>query len=358
MAASKRLILLTILSLFLLILPSVLAWEEGDYEIFDLVDDLEAAEGKDTNFYSFLGVKPSSTRAEIDRAYRRRSIELHPDKNPGKKSQARFARLGVIKDILRDPYRRQRYDFFLKNGVPRWRGTGYYYRRHRPGLAFVLVFLTLLSSTLQYAVGWINFYQERKRIRLLVQDARSAMLARAGKRVRKNRVFLEDYGWVEVLNDGAIAFWETENECAVWDEANLKTPRVLDMIVFKLPVLVAKGIIGLPKLLTGKGNSRKQAKGSAENTEREGFDERTSEAEEDRDSGEEARPTSIRERMRERRERLEESEEDENAEQRPMNRRERREAERQAARRRARASKEAKTAENVGGRRRKPAKTK
>ncbi len=27
-----------------------------------------------------------------------------------------------------------RYDFFYKNGVPIWRGTGYYYSRFRPGL--------------------------------------------------------------------------------------------------------------------------------------------------------------------------------------------------------------------------------
>ena len=26
------------------------------------------------------------------------------------------------------------YDFFYKNGVPVWRGTGYYYSRFRPGL--------------------------------------------------------------------------------------------------------------------------------------------------------------------------------------------------------------------------------
>lgn len=27
-----------------------------------------------------------------------------------------------------------RYDFFYKNGVPKWRGTGYYYSRFRPGV--------------------------------------------------------------------------------------------------------------------------------------------------------------------------------------------------------------------------------
>lgn len=30
--------------------------------------------------------------------------------------------------------RDKRYDFFYKNGVPKWRGTGYYYSRFRPGL--------------------------------------------------------------------------------------------------------------------------------------------------------------------------------------------------------------------------------
>ena len=34
----------------------------------------------------------------------------------------RFARLGVIAQILRDPVQRERYDFFYKNGVPKWRG--------------------------------------------------------------------------------------------------------------------------------------------------------------------------------------------------------------------------------------------
>jgi len=49
---------------------------------------------------------------------------LSPDKNPGVKGiHERFARLGVITAILRDPEGRKRYDFFFKNGVPKWRGV-------------------------------------------------------------------------------------------------------------------------------------------------------------------------------------------------------------------------------------------
>lgn len=77
---------------------------------------------------------------------------ISPDKNPGVKgAHERFSRLGVISTILRNEESRKRYDFFYKNGVPKWRGTslqrilatradsfytgtGYYYSRFRPGL--------------------------------------------------------------------------------------------------------------------------------------------------------------------------------------------------------------------------------
>lgn len=60
----------------------------------------------------------------------------------------RFARLGVIAAILRNGEKRKRYDFFYKNGVPKWRGTGYYYERFRPGLGVRLIPLQKHSHTL------------------------------------------------------------------------------------------------------------------------------------------------------------------------------------------------------------------
>jgi hypothetical protein len=60
--------------------------------------------------------------------------------------------LGAISTILRNPVTRERYDFFLKNGVPKWRGTGYYYKRYRPGLGTVLMGLLALVSFLHYII--------------------------------------------------------------------------------------------------------------------------------------------------------------------------------------------------------------
>jgi len=86
----------------------------------------------------------------------------------------RFARLGVIAAILRNAKSRKRYDFFYKNGVPKWRGTGYYYSRFRPGVGTVLTFLVFLTTGLQYMVQRLNYTKDLERIERIRQDAKKA----------------------------------------------------------------------------------------------------------------------------------------------------------------------------------------
>ncbi|EIN10462.1 DnaJ-domain-containing protein [Punctularia strigosozonata HHB-11173 SS5] len=152
---------------------SVYAWTKEDHEIFDLVSAVEASEGKGTTFYSWLGVPSTASTAEIGKAYRKKSMQLHPDKNPGVKgAQERFARLGVVAALLRNAETRERYNFFYKNGVPKWRGTGYYYSRFRPGLFTVLVFLTLLTSALHYLVQRMNYKRDLAIVERTLKEAR------------------------------------------------------------------------------------------------------------------------------------------------------------------------------------------
>jgi hypothetical protein len=49
---------------------------KDDYEIFDLVDELENAEGDGANFYSFLEIESTATEKDINRAYRKKSLLL------------------------------------------------------------------------------------------------------------------------------------------------------------------------------------------------------------------------------------------------------------------------------------------
>ncbi|KAI0677599.1 DnaJ-domain-containing protein [Trametes maxima] len=166
---------LHLIAFLAVLVTAVVAWTKEDHEIFDLVSAIEAAEGKGTTFYSWLDVSNTASTSEISKAYRKKSLQLHPDKNKGVKgAHERFARLGVVAAILRNGEKRERYDFFYKNGVPRWRGTGYYYSRFRPGLGTVLTFLVILTSGLQYLVQKMNYNRDLKRINEIRDQARAA----------------------------------------------------------------------------------------------------------------------------------------------------------------------------------------
>lgn len=61
--------------------------------------------------YEALGVKSSATPAEIQRAYKVRALQVHPDKNPGDPGAAdAFRQLRRAYETLGDPERRRRYD--------------------------------------------------------------------------------------------------------------------------------------------------------------------------------------------------------------------------------------------------------
>jgi curved DNA-binding protein CbpA len=168
---------------------------QTDQEIFRVRAELEAAEGPGISFYDFIGVKPGASIEDINTSYKKRSRVLHPDKvkqqlnkeakakggkaaskkeinAETKKASERFTRLGLVNRILQDE-RRDRYDHFLSNGFPKWRDTGYYYERYRPGLGSVLIGLfvfgggfihwILLSSTWKRNQEFMERYITRAR---------------------------------------------------------------------------------------------------------------------------------------------------------------------------------------------------
>ena len=174
-----------------------------DHEIFRLRDEVEASEGTDVTFYDFLGIKSSANQDEINQAYRKKSRLLHPDKvkqqfiankpigkdnkikpkkkKPGvhvskgpsqseikaatKAASDRFARLGIVTNILRGSGR-ERYDHFLNNGFPKWKGTGYYYARFRPGLGSVLAGLFIFVGG---GGHWLALYMSWRRQKEFVE---------------------------------------------------------------------------------------------------------------------------------------------------------------------------------------------
>ncbi|KAK7756817.1 hypothetical protein SLS62_001262 [Diatrype stigma] len=184
-----------------------------DREIFRLRDEIATYEGADMTFYEFLDVSPSASQDEINKAVRKRSKALHPDKvksqlmaerakakktaeknkkdgKPGvtvakpptqseikaaiKAAGERQSRMNIIGNILKGPGR-ARYDHFLANGFPVWKGTEYYYNRYRPGLGTVLVGCLIVGGGgFHYVALYMSWKRQREFVERYIKFARHA----------------------------------------------------------------------------------------------------------------------------------------------------------------------------------------
>lgn len=70
------------------------------------------------DYYEILEVSKTATAEEIKKAYRKKAIQYHPDKNPGdKSSEEKFKEAAEAYEVLSDQNKRARYDQFGHAGV-------------------------------------------------------------------------------------------------------------------------------------------------------------------------------------------------------------------------------------------------
>lgn len=181
-----------------------------DREIFRVRDELAAALGPEITFYDFVGVSPSASLDDINKAYRKKTRQLHPDKvkqqlaadrakaakkegsnkKPGvnvskgptagevraavKRASEMQARLSIVTNVLRGP-ERDRYDHFLANGFPVWKGTEYYYNRYRPGFGTVMFGLFIfVGGGAHYIALYMSWKRQREFVDRYIRYARQA----------------------------------------------------------------------------------------------------------------------------------------------------------------------------------------
>lgn len=78
------------------------------------------------DYYEVLGVEKNATDAEIKKAYRKKAIEYHPDKNPGdKEAEEKFKEAAEAYEVLSNADKRARYDQFGHAGVGGAASGGY-----------------------------------------------------------------------------------------------------------------------------------------------------------------------------------------------------------------------------------------
>ncbi|TKR64029.1 hypothetical protein L596_024626 [Steinernema carpocapsae] len=126
-----------------------------DLALYDLVEDVNE------NFYKFFGIEQTATLGEIKKAYRRLSLEWHPDRNDAPEANDQFRKIAGIYDILKNKDSRQKYDDVLEFGLPDWRQPIYYFRRVRKLHWWETVLVVfVVCSVGHYLMMWGSYYEK------------------------------------------------------------------------------------------------------------------------------------------------------------------------------------------------------
>jgi molecular chaperone DnaJ len=78
------------------------------------------------DYYEILGLGRNASEEEIKKAYRQMALNYHPDRNPGdKEAEDKFKEAAEAYDVLRDPNKREIYDFYGHDGLKSTGFTGF-----------------------------------------------------------------------------------------------------------------------------------------------------------------------------------------------------------------------------------------
>lgn len=157
--------------------------------MYDLIEEVNQ------NFYELFGLEPTATTQEVKKAYRKMSLEWHPDRNSAENAADKFRQVVGVYEVLKDSSMREKYDSVLENGMPNWRSGIYYYRLYRKmGLAEASLLLFIALSGGHYLMLWGSFFEQRlveNQRRVKTKKGENRKLAEEEETARREMVLSE-----------------------------------------------------------------------------------------------------------------------------------------------------------------------
>ncbi|CAL2038180.1 unnamed protein product [Caenorhabditis brenneri] len=140
----------------LLLLPVALCqWTTEDLALYDLVEEVGV------NFYEWFDIPRDATSNQVKKAYRKLTLEWHPDRNSAADATEKFRQVAGIYEVLKTTELREKYDNILENGLPSWRQPLYYYRRMRKLEWYEGILVLLFIGTIaHYLMMWAAYFEK------------------------------------------------------------------------------------------------------------------------------------------------------------------------------------------------------
>jgi hypothetical protein len=128
--------------------------------------------GSNQNCYDILQIRRNATSKQIRRAYRRLSLEFHPDKSKHANATEAFRLISKAYEVLDGNETRKNFDYYLDHPKDYFKVSGHHYMRQLPKSNVVIVLL-LASALLSALLFWqqTQKYQSFiKRLKDMVMD--------------------------------------------------------------------------------------------------------------------------------------------------------------------------------------------
>ncbi|XP_047136373.1 dnaJ homolog subfamily C member 1 isoform X1 [Hydra vulgaris] len=183
-------LLYTLWLFYLLSICECWDYDGTDFEIFDLYEEVNGT------FYELLEISHDASVSEIRKAYRQKSLVLHPDKNSAEDADQKFRQLVAVYEVLKDKDKREKYDNVLKNGLPTWRQPAYYYRKYRKMGTLEISLIVSILVTIGHYLTWLVAYYEKK---FEMDEVLNPLRKRQEKKKAKGKLPQEDLDTDNIL---------------------------------------------------------------------------------------------------------------------------------------------------------------
>ncbi|CDO91711.1 unnamed protein product [Kluyveromyces dobzhanskii CBS 2104] len=224
--------------IFSLLSAVAYCFTRDEIEIFQLQQELHKKYGSDMNFYKFLKLPnlKRSTSTEIAKNFKKLARKYHPDKNP--KHRNLYERINLITKLLSDEGHRKTYDYYLKNGFPKYdyKKGGFFFKRVTPSVWFTLFFLYILAGLIHFVLLRLHNNANKRRIQSFVtkvkeQDNTNGL----GESKLVFKESEESEGKQLLVKFGEVFVVQEDESLAKISTEDISDPRITDTLLVKLP---------------------------------------------------------------------------------------------------------------------------